>query len=85
MLKPIVSTLAILVVSASLAATAPIALAQQGGKAAGRPDKGTTEMMTEMKGMMASCNQMMEGMSKMMDGMKNMPMSPSAPAAPLAK
>ena len=74
MRKPIISTLAILVVSASLAATAPIAVAQQGGKAAATPDKG----MTEMKGMMANCNQMMGQMSKMMEGMKNMPMSPPA-------
>ncbi len=78
MRKPIMSTLAILVVSASLAATAPIAVAQQGGKAAATPDKGMTEMMTEMKGMMANCNQMMGQMSKMMEGMKNMPMSPPA-------
>ena len=81
MLKPIISTLAILAVSASLAATAPIALAQQGGKAAATPDKGMPEMMTEMKSMMANCNQMMDRMSKMMDGMKNMPMAPSAPPA----
>jgi hypothetical protein len=65
-------------VSTLLAATAPIALAQQGAKPAATPDKGMTEMMTEMKGMMANCNQMMEHMSKMMDGMKNMPMSPPA-------
>ena len=80
MLKPIISTLLVLAVSVSLAAIAPIALAQQ-GKAAATPDKGMPEMMTEMKGMMANCNQMMDRMSKMMDGMKNMPMVPSAPPA----
>jgi hypothetical protein len=79
MLKPVISTLAILAVSASLAATAPIALAQQGAKPAATPDMSMPEMMTEMKGMMANCNQMMERMSKMMEGMKSMPMSPSAP------
>jgi len=78
MLKPVISTLAILVVSASLAATAPIALAQQGAKPAAMSDKDMTEMMKDMKGMMANCNQMMDRMSKMMEGMKNMPMSPPA-------
>jgi len=78
MLKPVISTLAILAVSASLAATAPIALAQQSGKPAATPDKSMPEMMAEMKGMMANCNQMMERMSKMMEGMQTMPMSPPA-------
>ena len=77
-MKPIIATLAILAVSASLAATAPIALAQQGAKPAAKPDMSMPEMMTEMNGMMANCNQMMERMSKMMEGMKNMPMSPPA-------
>ncbi len=80
--KPIICTLAILVVIATIAATAQIALAQQGGKPAATPDKGMPEMMTEMKTMVANCNQMMEGMNKMM---KSMPMAPNAPAAPPAK
>lgn len=82
MRKPIISALAALVVSASLAVTAPIALAQQGPKAAATPDKGMPEMMAEMKAMMANCNQMMEHMNKMMEGMKNMPMAPATPMAP---
>ena len=78
MRKPIIPTLAILAVSASLAATIPGVQAQQAAKPAATTDKSMPEMMTEMKSMMANCNQMMEHMSKMMDGMKNMPMSPPA-------
>ncbi len=85
MLKPNIPTLAAVVLSAAIAATSPIALAQQGGKSARTPDKGMMEMMTEMKGMVANCNQMMERMNHMMDSMKNMPMAPSAPAAPPAR
>ena len=84
MLKPNAPTLVALMLGAVIAAS-PVALAQQAGKPAATPDMGMTEMMTEMKGMMANCNQMMERMSKMMDGMKNMPMAPSAPATPPAR
>ena len=89
MLKPNIPTLAALVLSAAVAATASIALAQEGGKPAGAPDKGMMggrgdgmmEMMkgvdpAEMKRMVENCNRMMESM------MQNMPMAPSAPAAP---
>jgi hypothetical protein len=85
MLKPNIPTLAALVLSTAIAAT-PIAFAQQGGKPARTPDKGMMEMMTEMKRMVANCNQTMERMNQMMESMmKNMPMAPSAPAAPPAR
>jgi len=89
MLKPNIPTLAALVLSAAVAGAASIALAQEGGKPAGTPDKGMMggreggmmEMMkgvdpAEMKRMVENCNRMMESM------MQNMPMAPSAPAAP---
>jgi hypothetical protein len=89
MLKPNIPTLAVLVLSAALAATASIALAQESGKPAGTPDKGMMggrgdgmmEMMkgvdpAEMKRMVENCNRMMESM------MQNMPTAPNAPATP---
>ena len=81
MRNPKLLTIAALAASLTLGAAASITAAQDAPRPAATPQTGMMGggnmmgMMSEMKGMMESCNRMMQGMMQMM---------PSTPAAPSA-